>query len=66
LDKPENARLSDLNWRELAIMTPLVAVIFWLGLYPTPVLRRTEVSSQVLVEFVSARAARAQAVVSSR
>jgi len=66
LDKPENARLSDLNWRELAIMTPLVAVIFWLGLYPTPVLRRTEMSSQVLVEFVSARAARAQALVSSR
>jgi NADH-quinone oxidoreductase subunit M len=66
LDKPENARLSDLNWRELAILTPLVGVIFWLGLYPTPVLRRTEVSSQVLVEFVSTRAVRAEPLVSSR
>ena len=66
LDKPENARLSDLNWREVAILTPLIAVIFWLGLYPTPVLRKTELSSRVLVEFVSERAGRAEALVSSR
>src|SRR5687767_10161723 len=34
LDKPENAHLTDLNGRELALMAPLVAAILWLGVYP--------------------------------
>jgi NADH-quinone oxidoreductase subunit M len=42
LDKPANASLSDLNWRELAILAPLVAVILWMGVYPAPVLERTQ------------------------
>jgi NADH-quinone oxidoreductase subunit M len=42
LDKPENERLTDLNGRELALMTPLLIGIVWLGLYPDPVLRRME------------------------
>jgi NADH-quinone oxidoreductase subunit M len=62
LDKPENARLPDLNWRELAILTPLIAMVFWLGLYPAPVLRRTELSARALVEFVSGRAVTATRV----
>jgi NADH-quinone oxidoreductase subunit M len=42
LDKPANATLTDLNWRELAILTPLIIVILWMGVYPAPVLRRTQ------------------------
>jgi NADH-quinone oxidoreductase subunit M len=42
LDKPANATLTDLNWRELAILAPLVVVIIWMGVYPAPVLRRTQ------------------------
>ena len=57
LDRPENARITDLNVRELAIMAPLVAAIVWLGVYPTPVLRRTEAASRRFVEMVEARAA---------
>jgi len=41
-DKPENEGLSDLNWRELAVLIPLLAGIVWMGLYPAPVLRRIE------------------------
>lgn len=32
----KNENLSDLNVRELAIMVPLLILIFWIGLYPKP------------------------------
>jgi len=32
----ENRSLKDLNWREIAILVPLLLVILWIGLYPTP------------------------------
>jgi NADH-quinone oxidoreductase subunit M len=28
--------LHDLNWREIAIMVPILILIFWIGLYPKP------------------------------
>jgi NADH-quinone oxidoreductase subunit M len=28
--------LRDLNWREIAIMVPILILIFWIGLYPGP------------------------------
>jgi NADH-quinone oxidoreductase subunit M len=52
LDKPENEHIPDLNKRELALLVPLVAVIIWLGVYPAPVLRRTEASSRLLIDHV--------------
>jgi NADH-quinone oxidoreductase subunit M len=52
LDKPENTHLPDLNKRELALLVPLLAVIIWLGIYPAPVLRRTQSSAQLLVDRV--------------
>ena len=64
LDKPENAHIADLNGRELAIMAPLVAAIIWLGVYPTPVLRRMETAAERFVAVVQARTA--QSVVSAR
>jgi NADH-quinone oxidoreductase subunit M len=57
LDRPENARITDLNLRELAVMAPLVAAIVWLGVYPAPILRRTEAASRRFVQMVEARAA---------
>jgi len=52
LDKPENSHLPDLNKRELALLVPLIAAIIWLGVYPAPVLRRTQASAQLLVDRV--------------
>ena len=52
LDKSENTHLADLNRRELAMLVPMIAVIIWLGIYPAPVLRRMEASSQLLVNRV--------------
>jgi NADH-quinone oxidoreductase subunit M len=56
LDKPENARIPDLNRRELALMVPLIAGIVWLGVYPAPVLRRMEGAATRFVQHVEARA----------
>jgi len=36
LDKEENKGLKDLTVRELVTITPLVILIFWIGLYPKP------------------------------
>ncbi|HYC52015.1 MAG TPA: NADH-quinone oxidoreductase subunit M [Gemmatimonadaceae bacterium] len=58
MDKPENMHIPDLNRRELALMAPLVACIIWLGVYPTPVLRRMEVAATRFVQQVEARAYR--------
>ncbi|MEW5915885.1 MAG: NADH-quinone oxidoreductase subunit M [Gemmatimonadota bacterium] len=58
LDKPENASLTDLNRRELALLVPILACIIWLGVYPKPVLSRMEASARNLVQQVEGKAAR--------
>ena len=57
LERPENASLTDLNGRELALMIPLVVAVLWLGIYPAPVLRRMEASAQQFVQTVESGAA---------
>jgi NADH-quinone oxidoreductase subunit M len=52
LDKKENAHIPDLNWREIAIVAPLIIAIFWIGLYPAPILRRMEPAAAKLVAQV--------------
>ena len=44
LDKPENEGLPDLTGREGLALAPLVLLIFWIGLYPAPVLSRMQAS----------------------
>ncbi|HXH13193.1 MAG TPA: NADH-quinone oxidoreductase subunit M [Alphaproteobacteria bacterium] len=44
LDKPENARIGDLNGREIAYMVPIVILMIWIGIYPKPYLRSMEAS----------------------
>jgi NADH-quinone oxidoreductase subunit M len=51
LDKPDNERLTDLGGRELALMTPLLIGIVWLGLYPAPVLKRMESATRRYVQL---------------
>jgi NADH-quinone oxidoreductase subunit M len=38
LENPENAKLKDLNLREVMTLLPIVACCFWIGLYPMPFL----------------------------
>src|SRR3981081_4419703 len=32
----KNRTLTDLSWREIAVFAPLIAWMFWIGLYPQP------------------------------
>jgi NADH-quinone oxidoreductase subunit M len=36
---PDHSKLWDLNWRETITLAPLLAFVFWIGLYPEPFLR---------------------------
>ncbi len=49
---PDTAKISDLSWRQAAVVAPLVAVIAFLGIYPKPVLDRITPSVDRLVQQV--------------
>jgi NADH-quinone oxidoreductase subunit M len=57
LDKPKNAALRDLNWREFGLLVPILAGILWMGVYPKPVLDRMEASARRLVQTVGGSSA---------
>src|SRR3990172_4038260 len=46
------ARLPEIGGRELVLFLPLLALIFWIGLYPNALLRRSEASILAIVERV--------------
>jgi len=57
IDNPKNERLTDLNWREWAYMTPLMILALWIGVYPKPFLEYIQqpvnaVVKQVRPEYV--------------
>jgi NADH-quinone oxidoreductase subunit M len=52
VENPENESIPDLTARELLVLAPLLACIIWIGVYPAPILRRTEASAQALVNLV--------------
>jgi NADH-quinone oxidoreductase subunit M len=46
----KNAKLKDLNLREIMVFIPLIVMIFWMGVYSKPFVERMEPS---VVQFVS-------------
>jgi NADH-quinone oxidoreductase subunit M len=40
----KNARLADLNWRELGLLAPLLFLMLYMGAYPRPFLYRSQAS----------------------
>ena len=52
LDKPENRSFADLSRREMVVLGPLVALMIWIGVHPTPFLERMEPSVHVVLERV--------------
>jgi len=66
LVKPENKDIKDLNWREIGLLVPLIVAIVWLGVYPKPLLDKTEPAARHLVEYVQSAALSAPAAVPLR
>jgi NADH-quinone oxidoreductase subunit M len=54
ITKPENAALVDLGRREMAILAPLVVLVFWIGFYPDPLLSILHASVDHLLGQVGA------------
>ncbi|MDH5542302.1 MAG: NADH-quinone oxidoreductase subunit M [Nitrospinota bacterium] len=48
----KNKNLPDLTKREMAYFAPLIFVIFWLGVYPNPILKKMEPSVKALISDV--------------
>jgi NADH-quinone oxidoreductase subunit M len=55
LDKPENQGLPDLTQREGLALAPLVLLIFWIGLYPSPFLSRMQASVDTMARQYTAK-----------
>jgi NADH-quinone oxidoreductase subunit M len=47
---PQNEHLPDLNAREYATLLPLIALAFWIGIYPAPLFKTLEQPVRQLVE----------------
>jgi NADH-quinone oxidoreductase subunit M len=54
LSDPENEKLRDLSGREMLVLAPLVAAIIWIGVYPGPILRRTEPAAASIIQAIKA------------
>jgi NADH-quinone oxidoreductase subunit M len=52
----ENKSLKDINWREIAVLVPLLILIFWIGLYPQPFFDLMGPSVEKLVASLQAAA----------
>src|SRR5262245_11082268 len=52
IDNPKNERLSDLNGREWAYMTPLMILALWIGVYPKPFLEYIQQPVNAVVKQV--------------
>jgi NADH-quinone oxidoreductase subunit M len=53
---PANAGLKDLTLREKAIFAPILVLIFWMGIYPGPILDRMRPSIEQTLDLVRSRA----------
>ena len=56
LDQEENRKVEDLSRREITILAPMIALMIWIGVYPTPFLQRMEPSVQAILERVEGAA----------
>ncbi|MFV9673554.1 MAG: hypothetical protein ACNYZH_10035, partial [Acidimicrobiia bacterium] len=44
----------DLNFREIAILVPLIVIIVGIGVYPKPILDRIEPSVEIILDRIEA------------
>jgi NADH-quinone oxidoreductase subunit M len=56
LTNKENKKLLDIDARETFSLVPLVLIVVWLGVYPTPILKPIDVSVSSMLELMEAKA----------
>jgi NADH-quinone oxidoreductase subunit M len=59
LEKASLRYISDLTWREIAVMTPLVVLTILFGFYPAPILDASATSVEALIKGFNASLAAA-------
>ena len=59
-------RLVEVGARETLVFVPLIALIFWIGLFPAPLLRRSEASVRAAIARVEVRTRAPQRVATRR
>ncbi|MHC4267135.1 MAG: NADH-quinone oxidoreductase subunit M [Planctomycetota bacterium] len=52
MTNPENKKLKDINKREWAMLLPITILVFWIGIYPKPIISRMDVSVNHLLTQV--------------
>jgi len=53
VENPKNEGLADVGFREFALFAPLIILAVWIGLYPSPFLRRIDTSVSRVIARVS-------------
>lgn len=53
VDKEENRSLPPLNWREIAVLVPIVIMVIWIGIQPAPFFDTMTATVDKVVEDVS-------------
>jgi NADH-quinone oxidoreductase subunit M len=48
----KNEAVADLNWREVAVLAPLILFIVWIGVFPRPFLSKMETSVGHFIQLV--------------
>jgi len=60
--RPENEALKDLNAREVITLLPIVALVFWIGIYPKHILGYTKATTTHLAALVATNHEKAEAM----
>ena len=60
MEKASLKFITDLTWREVAVMTPLVVLTILFGVYPAPILDASAVSVDALIKTYHASLAAAE------
>ncbi len=53
IDKPENEKILDLNFREMAVLAAIVVFVVWIGVHPNTFLSKSEPAVQALVNTMT-------------
>lgn len=62
ITNPKNEGLKDLSLREIMVLTPLVIMMFWIGIYPKPFLRVIDPPVKNIISIMQNREPLAEAV----